>query len=88
MRLCNLLKRYLWNSSIADQYLGIRLMLLLFGHDHSPRMVLTPIHNVLEPGFDLGGQLAALVLSSQGDLNILATVVYERNGTNEILRRF
>jgi hypothetical protein len=49
-------------------------------------VVLTAVHDVLEPVLDLERNLAAVVLLAHGEVDVLAAVVDLGDGADEVLR--
>jgi len=58
---------------------------VLLGDDDAPWMILTAVHDVLEPPLGLERERTALASLAHRDVDIDSTVVDEGDGANEIL---
>lgn len=54
--------------------------------DNTPWVLLVSVHDVAEPAFQLLGVHATLAVISHGDGDILAAMVNQGNGADEVLR--
>lgn len=74
-------------SSTSSLLLAHRRCLLLLLRDHNAPLVLdVSVHNVTDPGLDLGGVDVGLVLGAHGDVDVLATVVDGGDGAHKVLK--
>lgn len=61
--------------------------LLLLGDDNAPLVADVAVHDVADPGLDLGGDDVGGVLGAHGDVDVLAAVVDGGDGADEVLQR-
>ena len=60
--------------------------LLLLGHDDAPRVAGAAVHDVPNPGLDLGSDSTAVAGLAHWDLDIAAAVVDQGHRADEVLQ--
>ena len=69
-----------------DKKVVCRLLLALFGDEDGPLVILlSAVHDILEPLSDLKGVFTTLASSTHGGIEVLAAVVDDGDGADEVL---